>query len=171
MEDKIDIIYWRIGLRELYSVDMISQEEFLCMYDRDFLYQDYLSNKEYDIAKFIVGMVSDVDSFQQIINEEMVFVFGGKPPKNKKSFKKHWLFHLAGCLEEGHIDEEDFSNLINGIDFNNSEWNEDEEMKLNTILDMIRITMLSKSSSSIEYFENPSFEVLMFVNDMSVEND
>jgi len=171
MQDKIDITYWRIGLREVYSIDLISSEEFLHMYDREFLYQDYLTEKEYDIVKFIVDLISDADGFQELINEEMPFVFGGTLPDDKEYFRKHWLYHLAECLDEGHIDEEDFSNLSTSIDFLNPEWNEDEKMKVMTILDMLRITILAKVPSSIEYFENPSFEVLMYVNDIRIEND
>jgi hypothetical protein len=171
VEEKLDIICWRIGLREAYDGDMITSEEFLSMYDRSFMYKEFLSDKEAEIVKYITNLLSDVDGFGVHLKSEMPFIFGGEIPKDKLGFKKHWLFHLAECMEEGHIDDEDFSNLMMGIDFSNPEWTEDETMKVNTILDMLRIAMLVRVPASMDFFENPSFEILMFANDMDMRDD
>lgn len=171
MESKLDIVFWRIGLREVYSLDMITPEEFLYMYDRVFMYKEFITHKEASVVEFVTKLISNNDNFAKSIKEEVPFVFGGKIPDDKISFKKHWLFHLAECLEEGSIDEEDFGTLLNGIDFDNTEWTEDEKIKVNTILDMLRIDMLNTIPASMEFFENPSFDLLMFANNMSEAND
>ena len=164
MENKVDIIFWRIGLREVYSLGIIGHNEFLYMYDRNFIYKEDLTAKEADIIEFISSLIADTESFAQLVNEEMAFIFGANVPEDKRVFRKHWMFHLAECLEEEHIDKEDFSNLYSSIDFTNSDWTEIEKTKVFSILDMLRINMLARVPASIEFFENPSFEVLMFAN-------
>lgn len=171
MEEKLNIIFWRVGLREAYGNDMITSEEFLSMYDRSFIYKEFLTDKEAEIVKYITTLVSDTEEFGLYIKSEIPFIFGGEIPKDKLGFKKHWLFHLAECLDEGHVDVEDFSNLIGGIDFNNNNWTEEETMKVNTILDMLRMAMLVRLPISIDFFENLSFEILMFANNMEIIND
>jgi len=168
VEDKVDLIMWRIGLREVYSLGMIDIKEFMYMYDKNFLYSDDVTSYEAEVVEFITSLIADVENFTSLVNEEMSFIFGGILPDDKVHFKKHWIFHLAECLEVGHIDEEDLDVLLRAVDFNNHEWTEDERYKIFTILDIIRISMLVKIPKSFEFFDNPSFEVLMFANKMDV---
>ena len=94
LKNKLDIVFWRIGLREVYSLNMITAEEFLHMYDRAFMYKDFLTPKEASIVEFITNLISDDEKFATSVKEEVPFIFGGKIPDDKISFKKHWIFHL-----------------------------------------------------------------------------
>lgn len=167
--NKLNIVMWRIGLREAYSLDMMNEDEFIYMYDKDFLYSEDINQQQYKIIQFITNLISDSDGFSQLINEEMSFVFEGKLPDDKQYFRKHWMFHLTECLDEGHIDSDDLDVLISAVDFSNPEWTENERYKIFTILDMIRINMMVKVPTSFEYFVNPSFDVLMFANKMDID--
>lgn len=170
-ENKVDIVFWRVGLRETYGMGVISKEEFLKMYEREFIYKDFISPKEASVITFVTELISDTDSFAEHIQSENAFIFDGVVPDKKSEFKKHWLFYLAECLEEGHIDSEDFDTLLNGIDFEKSDWTEEEDLKVKTVLDILRVDMVGRIPSAMEFFKNPSFELLMFANDMSETND
>jgi len=135
------------------------------------MYKDFLSPRETSVITHITNLISDTDSFAGHIESENKFIFDAELPKDKAAFKKHWIYYLAECLEESHIDSEDFDTLLNGIDFSNSVWSKEEELKVNTILDILRVEMISKVPSAIDFLKNPSFEVLMFANNMSESND
>jgi len=170
-ENKVDIISWRVGLCETYDVGVISKEEFLKMYEREFIYKDFISPKEESVIAFVADLMSNTDIFSQHIQSENTFIFDGAVPDKKSEFKKYWIFYLAECLEEGHIDSEDVATLLNGIDFEKSDWTEEEDLKVKTVLDILRIDMVGRIPSAIDFFKNPSFELLMFANDMSETND
>ena len=141
------------------------------MYNEDFLYKENLNEKEYEIVEYISCLIEDNDTFDELVNDDMTFVFDGELPENKLLFEKHWIFHLIECLDDSNINDDEFHELSVSIDFDNKEWSDDEKAKALFILDMLRISMIAKAPMSMEFFKNPSFDVLMFANKMDFTDD
>ena len=159
---------WRIGLRTLIDNHTITFDEFASCFAKEFLGKEPLTDRETEIVIAVNSVMGDTDRFARLVKEEIDWITRGTLPDAKEPFYSVWLSALMECQEGGHIDGEDMLSLKDSVDFERDGWGEDEKSAINTVLDMLRMTLILKNKNAFEFMENPSFELLMFVNGLEV---
>ena len=111
------IKFWRVALRELYSVGLINESDFIRMHRTGFI-EGYVSNPhEGNIMDMVTDTIKNKDIFIPLIREEIAFISKGTLPESKLRFKKMWLSYLLDCLENDLIEQSDFDSMKDSIDF------------------------------------------------------
>lgn len=159
-----DIKLWRMALRSLYARNIISKSELLTGHKIYFFGNKKLGAREEFITSNATTVLSDMTGLKESLSIEARFIASGELPVIKSDFESHWLSHLAECVAEEYITESEFDEYSNRIDFSSYSYTDDEMNYVEMILDMVRFELLSKNPRAIEFIENPSFELLMFVN-------
>lgn len=166
MSKNDQLMLWKIAIRELYYLELIEESMFMRLYNYDDV--DTLSTSAEDqyCIDIVYETMKNVELMAQDLHEEVDIIAHGIIPNDKRVFKKMWLSYLLDCSERGLITQIDFNELRYQIDFMNSEWSDIELVSANSVVDMIRFMLIEKNPSSIEYLDNPSFELLMYANNL-----
>lgn len=158
--------FWRVALRELYQLGVVDEPYFIHMYSNEVINKIDLNETENKIQMMVIDIIKNKEMFRQLIKEELAFISKGEVPDSKLRFKPMWLSYLLDCVESELMEENDFIELKAAINFDIPDWTPEETEYVNMVLDMVRITILSSNPAALDFFENPSFELLMHVNDM-----
>lgn len=159
---------WKVAIRELYYLDLLDENTFISMYhygDHEYDY-DSLNDSDKIIVDMVYDTLKNIELMAEALHEEVDVIARGILPKDKQVFKKMWLSYLLDCHDRGLITDADFSAMAPQIDFSNSDWSERELENANHVVDMIRFTLIEKNPASIEYIDNPSFDLLMYANNL-----
>lgn len=156
---------WKIALRQLFKDSEINDFELIDLHKENFFLKDELSYREREILVKAIKSLEQVDSISELLSIEANFISMGTFP-SKTEFKPHLIGYLAECMHEECINELDLYEIMNEFDYSFDVYTEKETYYIDMILNMVRLTLLSKNPSAIELIENPSFELLMFVNGM-----
>lgn len=157
---------WRIALRNLYSMGGVTRDEFISCFDKSFLGKEPLTARESDIVESVNVIMSDSGSFTVLVKQDIDWITRGVIPE-KSSFSDMWMSALLECKEDAFLEPSEFDPLCDTIDFSVDEWLDGEMDTVNMVLDKLRMSILKKNPSAFEFMDNPSFDVLMYMNGMS----
>lgn len=160
------IKFWRVALRELYQLGVVDEHYFIHMHSHDVINKQNLTDDENRIQLLVIDLIKDKSMFTELIKEELAFISRGEVPDSKLRFKPMWLSYLLDSVENELIDMSDFNELKNAINFDIPDWTEMETEYVSMILDMVRISILASNPQAFDFFENPSFDILMYANGM-----
>lgn len=154
--------FWNLAIRELYYIGFISKDDMISIYGT---YNNDLIN-EYEYRKYyllVIEILKNTKLMSQLVKEEISVVSDLRLPE-KKLFKKMWLSYLLDCIIIGSLDLSDLDEYDSKINFSNNIWSKEETSNAMSIIDKLRIGIIHKNPSAIEYMENLSFDMLMDIN-------
>ena len=154
--------FWNLAVRELYHIGFISRDDMISIYGS---YNSDLID-EYDYKKYfllVIEILKNKKLMTELVVEEISVISDLKLPE-KNIFKKMWLSYILDCVILGEIDLSDIDYYESEIDFSNNEWTQTEITNAMSLIDKLRIGIISKNSQAVDYMENLSFDVLMNIN-------
>lgn len=154
--------FWNLAVRELYHIGFISRDDMISIYGS---YNSDLID-EYDYKKYfllIIEILKNKKLITELVVEEINVISDLKLPE-KNIFKKMWLSYILDCVILGELDLADIDYYESEIDFSNNEWTQAEISIAMSIIDKLRIGIISKNPQAVNYMENLSFDVLMDIN-------
>lgn len=162
-----ELKFWRIALRESYHLELITEDQLFRMHRSD--YYENLNSYAYTECKYIelvFSLMNDSDLFANLMIEEANILFKGIIPTDKQSFKKIWLSYLLECLNDNYINESQFNIYYSSVEFNVVDWFDHERNAIRDVLEIIRFRLVHQNPKLIEYIANPTFDMLMYVNNL-----
>jgi len=164
--DSIDVIYWKIPLKELYIRGEISKKEFKKYYYLNLNdgYETKNRREEY-ISDAIFEILNDTETFAQLVKKETDFIL---EKKLSDTFEYEWGIYLYDCLKEQLISDEEYQYYLSAIDFN--EHNPEDYINIiNEIIEILRINMVKNDPEIISSMKNPTFNELMTANNINIK--
>lgn|SRR5574343_203544 len=154
--------FWNLAVRELYHIGFISRDDMISIYGS---YNSDLID-EYDYKKYfllVIEILKNKKLMTELVVEEISVISDLKLPE-KNIFKKMWLSYILDCVILGEIDLSDIDYYESEIDFSNNDWTQTEITSAMSVIDKLRIGIISKNPTAVDYMENLSFDVLMDIN-------
>ena len=170
LTNKEDVMCWKLYLKELFTNNKITENEMKKLYSLNFRFEKVTSKRDLKITSLIVEMISkDMDnkrdlSFKKTVEEDVKFILNGEI---KDDFEKEWKFYLYDCFYNKLINEKQYNFYKNIIKFDKP-LKKEERSIINEILDLLRIQLVNQFPEIIECIENPSFNVLIAANNMTI---
>ncbi len=165
---KLEIMLWRRVLQQLFSQNKISHDELLKYHNKCLFDLNHITGRELDIRKLAISDIDKKDEYAQLLKIEANFISAGVVPDSKSDFQAIWVGQLAECVSNSFITENEFYEFSDMIDFKSYFYNEEEMSYIDMILDVVRFSLVNENPSAIDFIENPSFDLLMFVNGVNV---
>jgi hypothetical protein len=154
--------FWNLAIRELYYIGFMPKDDMISIYGtyNNDLINDYEYRKYYVL---VIEILKNTKLMLQLVREEIAVVSDLRLPE-KKLFKKMWLSYLLDCIILGSLDLTELDEYESRIDFSNNVWSDEETSTAMNIIDKLRIGIVNKNPTAIEYMENLSFDMLMDIN-------
>lgn len=162
-----ELKFWKLALREVYFLDLISEDDFMRMHAESF-YENLTTIPVDDKSKVetVFEIMSNSKLFAMLMKEEANILTTAQLPDDKRLFKKMWLSYLLDCLHAEYLTLDQFEIYSEAISFDSRNWSENEVEVASEIIETLRFILVHDNPSAVEYIENPSFELLMYVNDL-----
>ena len=154
---------WKIALLHMFKSEYISDHELIDLHKNNLFLKENMTHRERDILFKALSVMDDVDGIKELLSIEANFISKGELPQ-KKLFESHLIGYLAECLCESCITEFELFEMMSEFDYSFDIYSEKEKYYIDIILEMVRLNLVSKNPSAIQFIDNPSFELLMFVN-------
>ena len=135
--------FWNLAIRELYHLGFISRNDMISIYGS---YNSDLIN-EYEYKKYfllVIEILKNKKLISELVVEEISVISDLKLPE-KNIFKKMWLSYILDCVILGEIDLSDIDYYESEIDFSNNEWTQTEITNAMSLIDKLRIGIISKN--------------------------
>ena len=158
--------FWKISIRELYSLGFILDSDLIRLHNR--LYYETQSHTPTEARYYlmVIDIMKNHELFKHLVREELDIISNGKLPTNKLNFKKIWISYILDCIDYELIESHAFMMECNKITFDGSQWSEYERQCAYDIINKVRLGIIKSNPNAIDFLENPAFEVLMAANDM-----
>jgi hypothetical protein len=162
-----ELKFWKLALRETYYLGLITEVDLIRMHTSAF-YNTISDENHKDSSQIevVLSVMDNTDLFANLIKEEVDIISKGTLPDDKRTFKKMWVSYLLDCLDESYITDGEFEVYYDSIEFNGSTWTADERESAQDVVEIVRFMLLHQNPNMIEYIENPSFDMLMYANDL-----
>lgn len=154
--------FWNLAIRELYHIGFISRDDMISIYGS---YNSDLID-EYEYKKYfllVIEILKNKKLMTELVVEEVSVISDLKLPE-KNIFKKMWLSYILDCVILGELALSDIDHYESAIDFSNNEWTQSEISISMSVIDKLRIGIISKNPQAVDYMENLSFDILMDIN-------
>jgi hypothetical protein len=153
---------YKIMLRLLWEVGHIDRNQYESMY---FSQDDSnIFMRTYDMTRF---GVSEMHRAVEVLKMEAAFITKGELPNEKTHFKYAFPAQLMLLTHNNVLTHQEADRLEHSIDYDIDEWTDDEQSLINDILELYRIVLLETQPNIMEHIENPSFDLLMTINNTS----
>ena len=119
-----------------------------------------------DNIELVLAVMDDTELFASLMKEEVSILSKGILPEDKRNFKKVWVSYLLDCLNNHYITDGQYDTYYRSIAFEGIDWIDHEREVAKDVIDMIRFMLVHQNRNIVDYIENPSFELLMYVNDL-----
>ena len=162
-----ELKFWKLALREAYYLDLIDEPDFVKMYSLEFYESlDNLSRRDKVPVQIVFDVMKNSELFAYLLREEVRIISTGDVPEDKRYFRRHWLSYLMDCLHDGYINANQYDVYRTSINFDSSEWSDSERSMAESIIGMIQFSIVHENPKAGQFIEKPSFELLMFMNDL-----
>lgn len=162
-----ELKFWKLALRETYYLDLITQSEMIKMHTSDFFYHiDEVPLDDKDQVDVVLTIMNNPELFANLLREEITVLSKGCLPDDKRLFKKMYLSYLLDIQDAGHITEEIVDVYNNSINFDSEFWTTEERELAQSIVELFQFSAVQENPKIVQFIENPSFKILMYVNDL-----
>jgi len=163
-----ELKFWKLALRESYHLGLITESDLIRMHSAAFYESLSESMNATDSANVAVvfDVMGDIQLFANLMKDEAQILITGVVPGDKSMFKKMWISYLLDCRSDKYITDEQFDVYYNSIEFDGIKWSKHEREAAHDIIEVIRLMLVHQNSNLMEYIENPSFDLLMYVNNL-----
>lgn len=162
-----ELKFWKLALRESYYLELITEDQLIRMHTSEF-YDSINSpiGSDRKAIDIVLSVMHDTVLFANLMKEEARILSKGILPTDKRTFKKIWISYLLDCLNDNYITDSQFDIYYHSIEFDGFEWDDHECKAAQDVIEMIRFMLVHQNPKIVEYIENPSFDLLMYVNDL-----
>lgn len=162
-----ELKFWKLALRESYYLDLIDESDFIRMHTAEFYESiDTLTPTETVAAQTVFDVMKNTELFAELLREEIRIISTGDVPEDKRYFRRTWISYLLDCLHGGYINANEYEIYKSSINFDSSEWLDSERSLAESIIGMIQFSIVHENPKAGQFIEKPSFELLMFMNDL-----
>jgi len=162
-----ELKFWKLALRETYYLDLIDESDFIRMHASEFYDSiDSLTPDKIPSAQLVFDVMKNTELFAELLREEIRIISTGDVPEDKRYFRRSWISYLLDCRDGGYINANEYGIYKSSINFDSSEWLDSERSLAESIIGMIQFNIVHENPSAGQFIEKPSFELLMFMNDL-----
>lgn len=163
--------FWRLALTEVFNLGFMKEKDFIKMYESDFYKSININTEDKKTILLVIDIMRNTSLFTSLVKKEIRIITKTELPETKKNFSGTWLSYLLECYENRLIDLDELTEFRYCILFDNDTWDVEEKEIVDYIINKLRLYLVKANPHGIDYIENPTFDMLMTVNEIGYIND
>lgn len=163
--------FWRLALTEVFNLGFIKEKDFIKMYEAEFYKSINTNIEDKKNILLVIDVMRNTTLFSSLVKKEIKIITKTELPETKKKFTGTWLSYLLECYECRLIDLDELNDFRYCVLFDNDVWDIEEIEIVEYVINKLRLHLLKTNPNGIDYIENPTFDMLMSVNEIGYVND